>query len=158
MVNKTTDFKKSSRREKAKTGGPKRDGKSVAAPPKAPKPKPEVECFYCKGEGHWKRNCPKYLKDKKAGKVVKRDEGIFDIHIVNLFLTSVGNTSWILDTGSVAHISNSIQGLRNKRCLLRDEVTMRVGNGCQVEVLAVDMMHLSLPSGLVLVLNKFYYV
>src|SRR4051812_32341293 len=45
MVNKTIDFKKSSRREKAKRGGPKRDGKSVAAPPKAPKPKPGVECF-----------------------------------------------------------------------------------------------------------------
>src|ERR1041385_5169438 len=29
MVNKTTDFKKSTRREKAKRGGPKRDGKSV---------------------------------------------------------------------------------------------------------------------------------
>ena len=25
-----------------------------------------VECFYCKGKGHWKRNCPKYLSDKKS--------------------------------------------------------------------------------------------
>src|SRR4051812_19068574 len=158
MVNKTTGFKKSSRREKAKRGGPKRDGKSVVVPPKAPKPKPGIERFYCKGEGHWKRNCPKYLKDKKAGKVAKRDEGIFDIHIVDLFLTSAGNTSWILDTGYVAHISNSAQGLRNKRRLLKDEVTMRVGNGCQVEVLAVGTMHLSLRSGLVLVLNKCYFV
>src|SRR3954471_17590873 len=158
MVNKTTDFKKSGRREKAKRGGPKRDGKSVAAPPKAPKPKPGVVCFYCKGEGHWKHNCPKYLKDKKASKVAKRDEGIFDIHIVVVFLTSAGNTSWILDTGSVAHISNSIQELRNKRRFLRDEVMMRVGNDYQVEVLAVDMIHLSLPSGLVLILNKCYYV
>src|ERR1041385_7962015 len=74
MVNKTTEFKRSSRRDKAKKGGPKRDGKSVVVPPKAPKPKPGVECFYCKGEGQWKRNCPKYLKDKKAGKVAKRDE------------------------------------------------------------------------------------
>src|SRR3954465_6972230 len=158
MVNKTTDFKKSSRREKAKRGGPKRDGKSVAAPPKAPKPKPGVECFYCKGEGHWKRNCPKYLKYKRVGKVAKRDEGIFDIHIVDLLLTSAGNTSWIFDTGSVAHISNSIQGLRNRRRLLKDEVTMRVGNGCRIEVLAVGTKHLSLPSGLVLILNKCYYV
>src|SRR4051812_4920571 len=158
MVNKTTDFKKSSRREKAKRGGPKRDGKSVVVPPKAPKPKPGVECFYCKGKGHWKCNCPKYLKDKKAGKVSKRDEGIFDIHIVDLLLTSAGNTSWILDTGSVAHISNSIQGLRNRRHLLKDEVTMRVRNGCQIEVLAVGTKHLSLPSGLVLVLNNCYYV
>src|SRR3954462_3174737 len=49
MVNKTIDFKKSSRREKANRSGPKRDGKSVVAPPKAPKPKLGVECFYCKG-------------------------------------------------------------------------------------------------------------
>src|SRR3954463_2449827 len=158
MVNKTTDFKKSRKREKAKRGGPKRDGKSVVVPPKPPKPKPGVECFYCKGEGHWKRNCPKYLKDKKAGKVAKRDKGILDIHIVDLLLTSAGNTSWILDTGSVAHISNSIQGLRNRRRLVKDEVTMRVGNGCQIEVLAVGTKHLSLPSGLVLVLNNCYYV
>src|SRR3954467_15220982 len=54
MVNNTIDFKKQSRREKAKRGDPKRYGKPVAAPPKAPKPKLRVECFYCKGEGHWK--------------------------------------------------------------------------------------------------------
>src|SRR3954464_5699998 len=41
---------------------------------------------------------------------------------------------------------------------MKDEVTMHVRNDCQVEVLAVGMMHLSLPSGLVLVLNKCYYV
>src|SRR3954468_13421948 len=46
MVNKTTEFKKSSRWEKDKKGGPKRDGKSVVPPPKSPKPKPGVECFY----------------------------------------------------------------------------------------------------------------
>ena len=34
-------------------------------------PKPETECFYCKGNGHWKRNYPKYLADKKDGKVNK---------------------------------------------------------------------------------------
>ena len=35
---------------------------------------------------------------------------------------------------------------------------MRVGNGCQIKVLAVGTKHLSLPSGLVLVLNNCYYV
>ena len=38
--------------------------------PKA-RPKPGTECFYCEGNGHWKRNCPKYLVDKKDGKVNK---------------------------------------------------------------------------------------
>src|ERR1044072_7886346 len=91
MVNKTTEFKRSSIRDKGKKGSPKKDGKSVVVPPKAPKPKLGVECFSCKGEGNGKRNCPKYQMDKKACKVVKRDEGIFDIHIVDLFLTSAGN-------------------------------------------------------------------
>ena len=26
-------------------------------------------CFYCSGIGHWKRNCPKFLEDKKNGTV-----------------------------------------------------------------------------------------
>ena len=48
-------------------------------------PKPETKCFYCKETGHWKRNYPKYLADKKDGKV---DKGIFDIHVIDVYLTS----------------------------------------------------------------------
>ncbi|XP_014757873.1 uncharacterized protein LOC106866720, partial [Brachypodium distachyon] len=67
MVNKTTSFKKA----KGKKGNFKKGGKTVATPAKKSKsgPKPDTECFYCKGTGHWKRNCPKYLADKKAGNV-----------------------------------------------------------------------------------------
>ena len=65
MVNKTTSFKK---KGKGKKGNFKKNSKQVATPGKKPKfgPKPETECFYCKGTGHWKRNCPKYLADKKS--------------------------------------------------------------------------------------------
>src|SRR3989337_1705354 len=68
MVNKTTSFKK---RGKEKRGNFKKNGKQVSAPMKKPKagPKPKTECFYCKGNGHWKRNYPKYLADKKDDKV-----------------------------------------------------------------------------------------
>src|SRR3954463_11847405 len=41
---------------------------------------------------------------------------------------------------------------------MKDGVTMCVGNDCQIDVLAVGTKNLSLPSGLVLVLNKCYYV
>ena len=70
MVNKTTSFKK---KGEGKKGNFKRNVKKVVAPMKKPKvgPKPETECFYSKGTGHWKRNCPKYLADKKDGKVNK---------------------------------------------------------------------------------------
>ena len=78
MVKKTTSFKK---KGKGKKEDFKKNGKKVAALKKKPKsgPKPETECFYYKGTGHWKRNCPKYLADKKDGKVNK---GIFDIPLL----------------------------------------------------------------------------
>ena len=65
-------------------------------------PKPGIECFYCKGDGHWKRNCPKYLADKKAGKIVEKDKGIYDIHVIDVYLTSARSKPWVFDTGSVA--------------------------------------------------------
>ena len=85
MVNKITSFKK---KGKGKKGKLKKNGKQVAAPVKKPKagPKPETECFYYKGNGHWKRIWPKYLVYKKDGKVNK---GIFDIHVIDVYFTSV---------------------------------------------------------------------
>ena len=41
---------------------------------------------------------------------------------------------------------------------MKDEVTMRVGNGSKVDVIAVGMPHLHLPTGLVLNLNNCYLV
>ncbi|XP_071676691.1 uncharacterized protein [Lolium perenne] len=70
MVNKTTRFKKQ--------GKPKKDlkkgGKKAAAHPEKPKggPKPDTDCYYCNGKGHWKRNCSKYLADLKSGLVKKK--------------------------------------------------------------------------------------
>ena len=94
MVNKTTKFKKGKGNKNFK-----KDGKGVVAlgkqaAGKKPKngPKPETECFYCKGSGHWKRNCPKYT---------------CDIHVIDVYLTSTRSSSWVFDTGAVAHICNS---------------------------------------------------
>ena len=73
MIDKTTSFKK---RAKGKKGNFKQNDKQVVTPVMKPKagPKPETECFYCKGNGHWKWNYTKFLEDKKDGKV---KEGIF---------------------------------------------------------------------------------
>ena len=154
MVNKTTSFKKS----KGKKGNFKKGGKAVANPVKKPKagPKPETECFYCKGNGHWKRNCPKYLADKKGANNNK--QGICDIHVIDVYLTNSRCSAWVFDTDSVAHICNSKQELRNRRRLAKDEVTMRVGNGSKVDVIAVGTLALGLPSGLLMNLNNCYLV
>ena len=111
MVNKTTSFKKKGKGKKK--GNFKKNSKQVAAQELKPKsgPKPEIECFYYKGTDHWKRNCPKYLADKKDGKVNK---GILDIHVIDVCLTNARSSAWVFDTGLVAHICNSKQGLQIK--------------------------------------------
>ncbi|GKA95665.1 putative retrotransposon ty1-copia subclass protein [Tanacetum coccineum] len=48
--------------------GSKRKAESEIAPTSDPK---EAVCFCCNTKGHWKRSCPKYLKDLKDGKVEK---------------------------------------------------------------------------------------
>src|SRR3954462_12470405 len=83
MVNKTPSFKKG---KGAKKSFKKGSGKRVAPAEKNLKsrPKPYTECFYCKDKGHWKRNYPKYLADKKAGTI----KGICDVHVIDVYLTS----------------------------------------------------------------------
>ena len=82
-------------------------------------PKPETECFYCKGNGHWKWNCRRYLADKKDGKVNKC---IFDIHVIDVYFTSVDSNPSVFDTGSVAKSGNSKWELQNKHRLVKGEV------------------------------------
>ena len=72
------------------------------------RPKPETECFYYKGNGHWKWNCPRYLADKKDDKVNK---GIFNIHVIGVYFTSVHSNPRVFDTGSVAKISKLKTGV-----------------------------------------------
>ena len=101
--------------------------------PKA-RPKPETECFYYKGNGHWKRNYPKYLADKKDGKVNK---GIFDIHVIDVYFTSVHSNPRVFDTSSVAKISNLKQELQNEQRLVEGEVTMCGGSDSKVDKITV---------------------
>ena len=117
MIDKTTSFKKRERK-----GNFKKNGKQVVTPMKKPKarPKPETECFYCKGNGHWKWNYPKYLPDKKDGKV----KGIFDIHVIDVYFTSVYSNTSVFDTGSTAKSSNLKRELQIKQRLVKGEVMM----------------------------------
>ena len=97
---------------------------------------------------------PQVFGRKKDGKV----KGIFDIHVIDVYLTNTRSSAWVFDTGSVANICNSKQGLWIKRRLAKDEVMMRVGNGSKVDVIAVGTLPLHLPSGLVSDLSNCYLV
>ena len=65
------------------------------------------------------------MADKKDGKV----KDIFDIHVIDVYLTNTHSSTWVFDTGLVAHICNSKHELQIKRRLAKYEVTMCVGNG-----------------------------
>ena len=133
MVDKTTSFKK---RAKGKKGNFMQNGKQVVTSVKKPKArlKPETECFYCKGNGNQKQNYPKYLADKKDGKVNK---GIFDMHVIDVYFTSVRSNPSVFDTGSIAKSSNSKRELQNEKRLVKGEVTMCVGSGSKIDMIII---------------------
>ena len=72
--------------------------------------------------------------DKKNGKVNK---GIFDIHVIDVYLTSVYSSPWVFDTCSIAKISNSKQELQNKQRLVEGEVMMYVGSGSKIDMIII---------------------
>ena len=77
---------------------------------------------------------PKYLADKKDGKVNK---GIFDIQIIDVYFTSVRSNPSIFDTGSVTKSSNSKQELQNEQRLVKGKVMMCVGSDSKVNKITI---------------------
>ncbi|GJX53909.1 hypothetical protein Tco_0282278, partial [Tanacetum coccineum] len=92
------------------------------------------------------------LKKKKNAASGAGGSGIFAIKL-NTFL----NRSWIYDTGCGTHICNTTQGLRASRKLKPGAFSLYVGNGQREAVEAIGNFDLSLPSGLVIILNNCYY-
>ena len=61
------------------------------------------------------------MVDKNSWKL---QQSIFDIRIIDVYLTSTPCSTWVLDTGSVAIISDLKQKLRTERRLAKGEVMM----------------------------------
>ena len=74
------------------------------------------------------------MVDKKDGNVKK---GIFDIHVIDVYFTSVYSNPLVFDTGSVAKSSNSKQELQNKQKLVEGEVTMCVGSSSKIDMIII---------------------
>ena len=140
----------------------KKNGSSSSAAAKNPTlaPKPNnlkakkntsFKCFFCKREGHMKRECTKY-KDwvKKRGNYMTFP---IEINLVN-----VSPNTWWLDTGSPVHITNSLQGFLRRRDPRKSEQRLCVGTGQRVTVKAVGVIKLDLGSGVFYDLNDVYYV
>ena len=71
---------------------------------------------------------------KKDGKVNK---AIFDIQLIDVYLTSVCSIPWVFDTCSGTKISNSKQELQNKQRLAKGEGMMCVGSSSKIDMIIV---------------------
>lgn len=148
MVNKGKGFKKP--KVKARVAKPEAKVDVVEKP--QPKSQKDAVCYHCKETGHWRRNCKAYLEGlKKKGNEIAMTSGIY---VIDILLST--SSSWVLDTGCGSHICLNVQGLKNRRLLKEGEVDLRVGNGARVAALAVGTYEVTLPSGLILVLNNCY--
>src|SRR4051812_25591325 len=101
MVKNKAKFKKSSwTKKKAKLGG-KQAQDPVASASLGTKSSPLAgsTCFYCKANGHWKRNCSKYLADKAKSGGMTFDSGTLFCNVIDIYLADAPNSSWVYDTG-----------------------------------------------------------
>ena len=65
------------------------------------------------------------------------NKGIYDIHVIDVYFTSVYSNPSVFDTGSVANSSNSKRELQNKQRLVMGEVTMCVGSDSKVDKITI---------------------
>ena len=135
-------------RPKNKQAAPKASDKKKGSKEKKPKGK----CFHYEVDGHWKRNCNKYLSELKEKK-----KGKFDLLVLEANLVEVDSQSWIIDSGSTNHICSSLQMLSSSRELVDGECSMVVGNGADLSAVVVGAVRLELGNKF-LVLNNVYCI
>ena len=64
-------------------------------------------------------------------------QSIFDIRVIDVYLSSTPCSTWVLDTGSVAIIGDLKLKLRTKWRLAEGEVTMCVGSVSKVDEITI---------------------
>ena len=60
-----------------------------------------------------------------------------DIHVIDVYFTSVYSNPSVFDTSSVAKSSNLTQELQNEHRLVKDEVMMCVGSDSKVDTITI---------------------
>lgn len=109
-------------------------------------------CKFCHKKGHTQRDCPKFKEWlSKKGKI----DALMIYESLNI---DVPFNSWWIDSGSMVHVSNSLQGFHTIQKLERRQRTIKVGNGEDLNVEAVGSLPLLLESGFSLSLNNTLYV
>ena len=102
--------------------------------------------MHCKKKGHYKRDCPDFLKS-----LLRRSKDEITFVDEYLYLDYSVNTWWI-DSGATVHVANSLQMFHTRRDLPRCQRKIRVASGKEDDVKAIGDLNLELVNGFILIL------
>ena len=97
-------------------------------------------CFFCKKSGHMKKDCQKYKNwlEKKGN--------IISLVCHESFFVEAPSSTWWIDSSSIIHIVNTMQGFLNTRKPASHEQRVYSGNKLFSQVEAVGTFRLILKS------------
>jgi hypothetical protein len=138
--------------QKRKNSPPRKEDKGKVVSTSCDQPVDKDQCKWCKRRGHYQKNCIEFLKHlSKQG----------DDHVTfideSLFL-SYSRSTWWIDSGATIHVANSLQGFYTRQAIQRGERSIRVANGVEAEVEAIEELPLELNNGFILRLHNILYV
>ena len=119
------------------------------------KKKAKGNCFHYGKPGHWKRNCCNYLASLKNDKPT---EGMPNLLVIETNLMDGPFDSWCVDSSTISHICNMLQGFKETRRLNEGEVILKMGTGATVATIIIGTFYLELSSSRILVLEDSLYV